>query len=113
MDELVGMGFQLIISFIFLPAGSAVSAAVVVPGMLNLFMQNVTCRIFKYLRNRVFTIRQLGALERPSGKQSGQFCNSTTKNLLAEYVVDSLLLVGNLFFEPFHEAFGNLSKEDT
>ena len=112
MDELVSMGFQLFASFVFLPACSAVDAAVVVPCMLNLFMQNVTYRIFKYLCNRVFTIRRLGAIERPSRKQSGQFRNGDAKNLVAENVVDSLLLVGNLFFEPFHEALGNLPKED-
>ena len=112
MDELVGMGFQLLISLIFQPAGSAVDTAVVVPGMLNIFIQNVACRIFKYFSDGVFTIRRLGAIERPSGKQSGQFGNCDTKNLVTEDVVDSLLLVGYLFFEPLHEALGNLPKED-
>ena len=113
MDKGIGVGLAAVGAEVFAFAGAAVLAAALrVPGVLAAVVQQVALLVVESSGDAVLAVGKLGAVERPAAHLGGEVGTGNAEDLSRHNVVDALLQVGDLRFQPSQQPLGNLAQED-
>ena len=113
MDKGVGVGFAAVAAEVLAFAGAAtLAAALRVPGVLAAVVAEIALRIAEGGGDAVLAVGKFGAIERPAAHLGGEVGTGNAEDLSGHNVVDPLLQVGNLRFQPSQQPLGDLAQED-
>lgn len=113
MNKGIGVGLAAVGAEVFAFAGAAVLAAALrIPGVLAAVVQQVALLVAESGGDAVLSVGEFGAVERPAAHLCGEVGTGDTEDLSGHNVVNALLQVGNLRFQPGKQPLGNLAQED-
>ena len=113
MDKGIGVGLAAVAAEVLAFAGAAVLAAALrVPGVVAAVVAEIALRIAEGGADAVLAVSKLGAVKCPAAHLGGEVGAGNTKDLTGHNVVDALLQVGDLRFQPNQQPFGNLTQKD-
>lgn len=113
MNKGIGVCLAAVGSEVLAFAGTAVLAAALrVPGVMAAVVQQVTLLVAEGGGDAVLAVGKLGAIERASAHLGGKVGTGDAEDLSGHNVVDALLQVGDLRFQPGQQPLGNLAQED-
>ena len=92
---------------------SATIALAIFPSVLATHIAQVALHVVESRTYAVLAIGLFGAIECATAHLSGEVGAGNAEDLLGHNVVDALLQVGYLLFQPCQQSFGNLAQEDT
>ena len=108
------MSFEFSTTVVLTFRSTTIHTFSVFPSMLDSLIDNVSLwLVFRELVCRPRTAWKFTTIDTTSGKQTGKFGDSNTKELTREDMLQTLFKVGNLMFETFYQSFGNFSEEHT
>ena len=113
MDKRIGIGFNGFYAVILGTVGTTMLTFAVLPSVLATHVSQVALHIVKSRTYAVLTIGLFGAIECAAAHLGGEVGAGNAEDLLGHNVVDALLQVGNLLFQPCQQSFGNLTQEDS
>lgn len=101
MDKGIGVGLADVGADVFAFAGAAVHAAALrVPSVLASLVQQVALLVAEGRGDAVLAVGKFGAIERPAAHLCGEVGAGDAEDLTGHNVVDTLLQVGDLRFQP-------------
>ena len=113
MNKRIGVGLAGVGAEILALTGAAVFAAALrVPLVATAVVAQIALHIKESRTDTVFAVGQFGAVERAAAHLGSEVGAGDAENLLGHDVVDTLLQIGNLFFETRQQPFRNLAQED-
>ena len=113
MDKGIGVGLAAVGTEVFAFAGAAVlAAALCVPGVLAAVVAEIALLVAEGGGDAVLAVGKLGTIERPTAHLGGEVGTGDAEDLLGHNVVNTLLQVGDLRFQPSQQPLGNLAQED-
>lgn len=113
MDKGIGVGLAAVGAEVFAFAGAAVLASALrVPSVMASLIQQVALHIAESRADAVLAVGLLGAVERSTAHLCREVGTGDAEDLLGHNVVDALLQVGNLRFQPCQQPLGDLAQED-
>ena len=113
MDKRISVGFNCFHAVILGTVGTTMLTFAVLPSVLASHIAQVTLHIIETGGHTILAIGLLGAIECAAAHLSGEVGAGYAEDLLGHNMVDALLQVGNLLFQPCQQPFGNLAQEDT
>lgn len=114
MNKGISVGLAAVGAEILAFAGAAVLAAALrIPGVLAAVVAEIALRIAEGSGDAVLAVGEFGTVERPAAHLSGEVGTGDTEDLSGHNMVDTLLQVGDLSFQPSQQPLGNLAQEDT
>ena len=114
MDKGIGVGFAAVAAEVLAFAGSAVLAAALrVPGVVAAVVAEIALRIAEGSGDAVLAVGELGTIERPTAHLGSEVGTGDAEDLSGHNVVDALLQVWDLRFQPSKQPLGNLAQKDT
>ena len=113
MDKGIGVSLVAVGAEVLAFAGSAMfTAALRIPNVVAPLVQQVALPVAEGSTDAVLSVGLFRAVERPAAHLGGEVGASDAKDLLGHHVVDALLQVGYLLFEPCKQPLGNLPQKD-
>lgn len=113
MDKGIGVGFADVGAEVFAFAGTAaLAAALRVPSVVASLVQQVALLVAEGGADAILAIGLFGAIERPAAHLSSEVSAGNAEDLSGHNVVDTLLKVWKLRFQPCQQPLGNLAQED-
>lgn len=113
MNKGIGVGLAAVAAEVFAFAGAtALAATLGVPGVVAAVVQQVTLYVAEGGGDAVLAVGKLGAVERAATHLGGEVGAGDAEDLSGHNVVNALLQVGNLRFQPSQQPLGNLAQED-
>ena len=113
MNKRVGVGLAGVGAEVFALTGTAVHAtAAGIPRVAATVVEDMALPVAEGRADAVFAVGLLGAVERAAAHLGSEVSAGDAENLLGHDVVDTLLQIGNLFFEARQQPFGDLAQED-
>ena len=113
MDKRISVGLDSFYSVVLSAVGTTMLTFAVLPSVLASHVVQVALCVIETGGHTILTIGLLGAIERAAAHLGGEVGAGNAEDLLGHNMVDALLQVGNLLFQPCQQPFGNLAKEDT
>ena len=113
MDKRIGIGFNCFHTVVLGTVGTTILALAIFPNVLATHVSQVALHIVESRTYTILTIGLFGAIERAATHLGGEVSAGNAEDLLGHNVVDALLQVGNLLFQPCQQSFGNLTQEDS
>ena len=102
MDKFVGVALQCVVAVVYLPAGPAIAASAVLPGVFRGPEADISIRIVKGRANRLRPVRLFAAIDRTARQKGCQFGDGQAEQLPGEDVVGPLLPIGDPLAQPLH-----------
>lgn len=113
MDKGIGVGLAAIGAEVLTFAGAAVlTAALRVPSVVAAVVAEVALLVAEGGGDAVLAVSKLGAVECPAAHLGGEVGTGDAKDLSGHNMVDTLLQVGDLRFQPGKQPLGNLAHKD-
>ena len=113
MDKGISVGFNGFYAVVLGTIGTTMFTLAVLPSVLAAHVAQVALSIIEAGCHTILTIGLFGAIERAATHLGGEVSAGNAEDLLGHNVVDALLQVGNLLFQPCQQSFGNLTQEDS
>ena len=113
MNKGIGVGLAAVGAEIFAFAGAAVfTAALRIPSVVTAVVQQVALLVVESGGDAVLAVGKLGTIERPTAHLGGEVGTGDAEDLSGHNVVNALLQVRNLRFQPSQQPLGNLTQKD-
>ena len=113
MDKGISVGFNGFYAVVLGAVGTTMLTLAVLPSVLAAHIAQVALRIVKTGGHTILTIGLFGAIERATTHLGSEVGAGDAEDLFGHNMVDALLQVGYLLFQPCQQPFGNLAQEDT
>lgn len=113
MDKGISVGFNSFYAVVLGTVGTTMLTFAVLPSVLASHIAQIALRVIETGGHTILAIGLLGAIERATAHLGGEVGASNAEDLLGHNMVDALLQVGYLLFQPCQQSFGNLAQEDT
>jgi len=111
VDEFIRVCLKLFAAFVVSLVCPAGGASAVFPLVLDAPKADVALRIIEGGADRVFPVGDFGAVQGAARHQTGELCDANPEELVLHDVVDALLPIGDLRFQPLVEPPGDLAQE--
>ena len=112
VNKRVGVGLNSFNTVILGTVGTTMFTFAVHPSVLTSYIAEIALYVLEGRADAVLAVGQFGAVERAAAHLGGKVGAGDAENLLGHDVVDTLLQVGDLFFETRQQPLGNLAQED-
>ena len=113
MNKRVGVGLAGVGAEVFALTGTAVFAATLrVPRVATAVVEDMALPVAEGRADAVFAVGLLGTVEGAAAHLGGEIGAGNAEDLFGHNMVDALLQVGNLLFQPCQQPFGNLAQKD-
>ena len=113
MDKRISVGLDGFHTVILGTVGTTILTFAVLPRVLASHVAQVALCVIETGGHTILTIGLLGAIERAATHLGGEVGAGNAEDLLGHNMVDALLQVWKLLFQPCQQPFGNLAQEDT
>ena len=113
MDKGISVGLDGFHTVVLGAVGTTMLTLAVLPSVLAAHIAQVALRIVETGGHTILTIGLFGAIERATAHLGGEVGAGNAEDLFGHNMVDALLQVGNLLFQPCQQPFGNLTQEDS
>ena len=113
MDKRIRIGLNGFCAVVLGSVGAAMLTLAVLPSVLASHIAQIALRVIETSGHTILAIGLLGALECATAHLSSEVGAGNAEDLLGHNMVDALLQVGNLLFQPCQQSFGNLTQEDS
>ena len=113
MDKRISVRFDSIYAVVLGSVGPTMFTLAVLPSVLATHIAQVALRIVEKGGHTILTIGLLGAIERAAAHLGGEVGAGNAEDLLGHNMVDALLQVWKLLFQPRQQPFGNLAQKNT
>ena len=113
VNEWISVGLDSFYAVVLGSVGPTMFTLAVLPSVLATHIAQVALHIVESCTYAVLAIGLFGAIECATAHLGGEVGAGNAEDLLGHNVVDALLQVGNLLFQPCQQSFGNLTQEDS
>ena len=113
MDKRISVGLNGFYAVVLGTVGPTMLTFAVLPSVLASHIAQVALRIVETGGHTILTIGLFGAIECATTHLGGEVGAGNAEDLFGHNMVDALLQVGNLLFQPCQQPFGNLAQKDT
>ena len=113
VNEWVSIAFNGFYAVVLGTVGTTMLTLAVHPSVCASHIAQVTLNVTENRADTVFAVGLLGAVERAAAHLGGEVGAGNAEDLLGHNMVDALLQVWKLLFQPCQQPFGNLTQEDT
>ena len=113
MDKRISVGFNGFYAVILGTVGTTMLTFAILPSVLAAHIAQIALCIIETGSYTILTIGLFGAIERAAAHFGGEVGAGYAEDLPGHNMVDALLQVGNLLFQPCQQSFGNLTQEDS
>jgi hypothetical protein len=113
VNEWIGVGLNGFYAVVLGAVGTTIFAFAILPSVLASHIAQVALHVVESGTYTILTIGLFGAIERAAAHLGGEVGTGNAEDLFGHNMVDALLQVGNLLFQPSQQPFGNLTQIDT
>ena len=113
MDKRIRIGLNRFYAVVLGTIGTTILALAILPSVLAAHIAQVALHIVESRTYTILAVGLLSAIERATTHLGGEVGAGNAEDLLGHNMVDALLQVGNLLFQPCQQPFGNLAQKDT
>ena len=113
MDKRISVGFNCFYAVVLGAVSTTMLTLAVLPSVLASYVAQVTLHIIETGGHTILAIGLLSAIECAAAHLGGEIGAGNAEDLFGHNMVDALLQVGNLLFQPCQQPFGNLAQKDT
>ena len=113
MDKRISVGLDGFYAVVLSTIGTAMLTLAVLPSVLASHVAQVALRVIETGGHTILTVGLFSAIECTTAHLSSEVGAGNAEDLLGHNMVDALLQVGNLLFQPCQQSFGNLAQENT
>ena len=100
MDKRIGVGLNGFYAVVLGTVGTTMLTLAVLPSVATAIVPQVALRVTESRADAVLTVGLLGAIERAAAHLGGEVGAGDAEDLPGHDVVDALLQIGNLLFQP-------------
>ena len=113
MDKRIRIGLNGFYAVVLSSVGTTMLTLAVLPNVLAAHIAQVTLNIVESRTDAILAVGLFGAIECAAAHLSGEIGAGNAEDLFGHNMVDALLQVWNLLFQPYQQPFCNLAQEDT
>ena len=113
VNEWISVGLNGFYAVVLSSVGTTMLTLAILPSVLASHVAQITLRIIETGGHTILAIGLFGAIKRAAAHLGSEVGAGNAEDLLGHNMVNALLQVGNLLFQPCQQPFGNLAQEDT
>ena len=113
MNEWISVGLDSFYAVILGTVGTTMLTLAILPSVLASHVAQIALRIIETGGHTILTVGLFSAIECTTAHLSSEVGAGDAEDLFGHNMIDALLQVGNLLFQPCQQPFGNLAQEDT
>ena len=113
MDKRIRIGLNGFYAVVLGTVGTTILAFAILPSVLASYIVQVALCIIETGSYAILAVGLLGAIKRAAAHLGSEVGAGDAEDLLGHNMVDALLQIWNLLFQPCQQSFGYLAQEDT
>jgi hypothetical protein len=113
VNEWISVGLDGFYAVVLSAVGTTIFALAVLPSVLASHVAQAALYIIETCGNTILAISLLGTIKCAAAHLGSEVSAGNAEDLLGHNMINALLQVGNLLFQPCQQPFGNFAQENT